>query len=75
MKIQGKQYYLWRAVGQDGEVVDVGLARAKRTPELNTKPYQGDLIGHRILGFVTELQIAARRLDLRISAQVAEFVI
>ena len=25
MKIQGKQHYLWRAVDQDGEVVDVFL--------------------------------------------------
>ena len=25
VKIQGKQYYLWRAVDQDGEVVDVFL--------------------------------------------------
>ncbi len=29
MKINGKQYYLWRAVDQDGEVVDVFL-QAKR---------------------------------------------
>ena len=28
MKIAGKQYYLWRAVDQDGEVVDVFLQRA-----------------------------------------------
>ena len=27
VKIQGKQYYLWRAVDQDGEVVDVFLQR------------------------------------------------
>ena len=25
LKIQGKQHYLWRAVGQDGELVDVFL--------------------------------------------------
>ena len=29
MKINGKQHYLWRAVDQDGEVVDVYL-QAKR---------------------------------------------
>ncbi len=29
MKINGKQHYLWRAVDQDGEVVDVFL-QAKR---------------------------------------------
>ncbi|MFT4825729.1 MAG: putative transposase [Halioglobus sp.] len=29
MKINGKQYYLWGAVDQDGEVVDVFL-QAKR---------------------------------------------
>ncbi len=29
MKISGKQHYLWRVVGQDGEVVDVYL-QAKR---------------------------------------------
>jgi putative transposase len=29
VKINGKQYYLWRAVDQDGDVVDVYL-RAKR---------------------------------------------
>ena len=29
MKINGKQHYLWRAVDQDGEVIDVYL-RAKR---------------------------------------------
>ena len=29
MKINGKQYYLWRAVDQDGEVVDVFLQRKR----------------------------------------------
>ncbi len=29
MKIQGKQHYLWRAVDQDGEVVDVFLQRRR----------------------------------------------
>ncbi|CAA0082222.1 Uncharacterised protein [Halioglobus japonicus] len=26
VKINGKQYYLWRAVAQDGEVIDVYLS-------------------------------------------------
>ena len=29
VKIQGKQYYLWRAVDQDGEVVDVFLQKPR----------------------------------------------
>jgi putative transposase len=29
VKIQGKQYYLWRAVDQDGEVVDVFLQKRR----------------------------------------------
>jgi len=29
IKIQGKQHYLWRAVDQDGEVVDVFLRRRR----------------------------------------------
>lgn len=29
VRIQGKQYYLWRAVDQDGEVVDVLLQSSK----------------------------------------------
>jgi putative transposase len=29
VKIQGKQYYLWRAVDQDGDVVDVFLQRRR----------------------------------------------
>ena len=29
VKIQGKQHYLWRAVDQDGEVVDVFLQRRR----------------------------------------------
>ena len=29
MKIQGKQHYLWRAVDQDGEVVDVFLQKRR----------------------------------------------
>ena len=29
MKIQGKQHYLWRAVDQDGEVVDVYLQKRR----------------------------------------------
>jgi putative transposase len=29
VKINGKQHYLWRAVGQDGEVVDVFLQRKR----------------------------------------------
>jgi putative transposase len=29
VKIQGKQYYLWRAADQDGEVVDVFLQKRR----------------------------------------------
>jgi len=29
VKIRGKQYYLWRAVDQDGEVVDVFLQKRR----------------------------------------------
>ena len=29
MKIDGKQHYLWRAVDQDGEIVDVFLQRRR----------------------------------------------
>ncbi len=29
VKIDGKQHYLWRAVDQDGEVVDVFLQRRR----------------------------------------------
>lgn len=29
MKIQGEQHYLWRAVDQDGEVVDVFLQKRR----------------------------------------------
>ena len=29
MKIQGKRHYLWRAVDQDGEVVDVFLQKRR----------------------------------------------
>jgi putative transposase len=31
VKIQGKQHYLWRAVDQDGDVVDVFLQRLRPT--------------------------------------------
>ncbi len=31
VKIQGKQHYLWRAVDQDGEVVDVFLQKRRDT--------------------------------------------
>jgi len=30
VKINGKQHYLWRAVGQDGEVIDVYLQAKRR---------------------------------------------
>jgi transposase-like protein len=30
IKIDGKQHYLWRAVDQDGEVVDVFLQKKER---------------------------------------------
>ena len=48
MKIQGKQYYLWRAVDQDGEVVDVFLQKrrdgnaAKRFFKRLLKKHRGD---------------------------------
>ncbi len=29
VKIDGKQHYLWRAVGQDGEIADVFLQRRR----------------------------------------------
>ncbi len=48
MKIQGKQHYLWRAVDQDGEVVDVFLqarrdgAAAKRFFKRLLKAHGGE---------------------------------
>lgn len=33
VKINGKRHYLWRAVDQDGEVVDVGVAHRELIPE------------------------------------------
>jgi putative transposase len=48
VKIQGKQYYLWRAVDQDGEVVDVFLQKrrdgkaAKRFFKRLLRRYQGE---------------------------------
>jgi len=48
VKIQGKQYYLWRAVDQDGEVVDVFLQSrrdaktAKRFFKRLLKRHQGE---------------------------------
>ena len=35
VKINGKQYYLWRAVDQDGEVVDVYLQASVMAQQLN----------------------------------------
>ena len=37
IKIQGKQYYLWRAVDQDSEVVDV-LLQSRRDGHSRTDP-------------------------------------
>ena len=48
IKIDGKQHYLWRAVDQDGEVVDVFLQKkrdgkaAKRFFKLMLKKHKGD---------------------------------
>ena len=48
MKINGKQHYLWRAVDQDGEVVDVYLqarrdgAAAKRFFKRLLRSYDGE---------------------------------
>jgi len=48
VKIKGKQHYLWRAVDQDGEVIDVYLqakrdgAAAKRFFRRLTKNHQGE---------------------------------
>ncbi len=48
MKVNGKQYYLWRAVHQDSEVVDVFLqarrngAAAKRFFRRLIKSHQGE---------------------------------
>jgi putative transposase len=35
VKINGKQHYLWRAVDQDGEVVDVYLQAKRDGPPLS----------------------------------------
>jgi putative transposase len=48
VKIHGEQYYLWRAVDQDGEVVDVFLKKrrdekaAKRFFKRLLKKHQGE---------------------------------
>jgi hypothetical protein len=41
VKIRGKQHYLWRAVDQDGEIVDgrlPALSRLKRKPQYENSP-------------------------------------
>ena len=45
VKIQGKQYYLWRAVDQDGEVVDVFL-QARRDGKAATRFFKRLLKAH-----------------------------
>ena len=45
MKINGKQHYLWRAVDQDGEVVDVYL-QAKRDGAAATRFFKRLLRSH-----------------------------
>ena len=45
MKINGKQHYLWRAVDQDGEVVDVYL-QAKRDGVAAKRFFRRLLISH-----------------------------
>jgi putative transposase len=37
VRINGKQYYLWRAVDQDGEVVDVYLQAKRDGPAVTTR--------------------------------------
>ena len=46
MKIQGKQQYLWRAVDQDGEVIDVFL-QARRDGKAAKRFYMRLLKRHR----------------------------
>ena len=46
VKIQGKQHYLWRAVDQDGEVVDVFL-QARRDGKAATRFFKRLLKTHR----------------------------
>jgi transposase-like protein len=36
IKINGKQHYLWRAIDQDGEVVDVFLQAKRNGPAVTT---------------------------------------
>jgi putative transposase len=45
VKINGKQHYLWRAVDQDGEVVDVFL-QAKRDGAVAKRFFKGLLRSH-----------------------------
>jgi putative transposase len=41
VKVQGKQHYLWRAVDQDGEVVDVFFYRSGVTARLQSASLGG----------------------------------
>ncbi len=45
IKIDGKQRYLWRAVDQDGEVVDVFLDSASPNPDEMRRPQSDSLSG------------------------------
>ncbi len=46
VKIQGRQYYLWRAVDQDGDVVDVYL-QSRRNGEAATRFFKRLLARHK----------------------------
>jgi len=37
MSIEGKQHYLWRAVDQDGDVLDILVQQSMRTIELKIR--------------------------------------
>jgi putative transposase len=49
VKINGKQHYLWRAVDQDGEVLDVNL-QAKRVRERGMRKFKSVGQAQRFLG-------------------------
>ncbi len=56
VKIQGKQQYLWRAVDQDGEVVDVFL-QARRDSKAAKRFFRRLLNTHRMRRFKSAQQV------------------
>jgi transposase-like protein len=46
VKINGKQHYLWRAVDQDGEVVDVYLQAKRDGPAVTTRQLSASSKGY-----------------------------